>query len=135
MNLEQRQDDVRFEELPRQQFHGLGVAQLRADLRIGDPVGFRQGRRDLVLRAMAHLDEQLAEKLAMALLLLFGQGPVDLLLTDHAPRQQKLAELHLVLKQNLTHTPPLHIVSGTLRQSSGPLRPVPRDDRIRSEDR
>jgi hypothetical protein len=107
MHLEQRQNDVGFEELAREQLHRLGVAELRTDLGIGNTVGLGQGRGDLVLRTVAHLDEELAEQLAMAFVLLFGQSMVDLLLSDHTSRQQELTELHLVLKQNLAHTIPL----------------------------
>ena len=39
----------------------------------------------------------------MALFLLLGKGLLDLLFRDDSPGQQQLAELHLVLEQDLTH--------------------------------
>ena len=88
VHFEQGQNDVGFDELARQDLHDLRIADFRAHLGIRHAVGFRQRRGDLVLGAVAHLDEQLTEQLAMALVPLLGQGLIDLLLSDDAPGQQ-----------------------------------------------
>jgi hypothetical protein len=63
-------------------------------------------RGDLVLGAVAHLDEQLTEQLAVPLVPLFGQGFVNLLGRDDAAGQQQLTELGLVFEQSLGHSSP-----------------------------
>jgi hypothetical protein len=57
-------------------------------------MGERRG--NLILRAVPHLHQKLAKKLAMAFVFLLGQRHFDLLGGHYLSRYQKLTKLHLI---------------------------------------
>ncbi len=93
-NQEQRQHQVLFDVFPRQQFDDLQVAKPRFELGVGHAILAGQALDDLILGAVALVDENFAQQLIHAggLLLLLRQCRLEVFLREETSFDEKIAE-------------------------------------------
>ena len=90
-DLEKWKNQVFFEVFPRQHIDRLQIGQPRIEFGVRHAIDGSQAFADLILGAEFPLDDDLAQQLAFALVLLF-QGELQLLNREEAPLDQDVSQ-------------------------------------------